>query len=52
MNENILDIKYEDLVNDTDRYQKEIYQFLGIKTHLMKKKEGIFFTNCKYSSNR
>ena len=43
MNENILDIKYEDLVNDTDRYQKEIYQFLDIKVPLMRKKGKHFF---------
>ena len=43
MNENILDIKYEDLVNDTDRYQKEIYQFLGIKSSFDEKKGRHFF---------
>ena len=41
---NILDIKYEDLVNDTPLYQKKIYQFLGIKSEFDEEKRKEFFS--------
>ena len=31
---NILDIKYEDLINDTDFYQQKIYEFLEKKRNI------------------
>ena len=43
-NSDILDIKYEDLVKNTDSYQKEIYQFLGIKSDFNEEKRKAFFS--------
>ena len=48
---NILDIRYEDLINDTEFYQQKIYDFLEIKSEFDEKK-GVFCTNSQYSSNR
>ena len=39
---NILDIRYEDLINDTDFYQQKIYDFLEIKSEFDEKKRGVF----------
>ena len=43
-NASILDIKYEDLVKNTDLYQKEIYQFLGIESDFNEEKRKAFFS--------
>lgn len=40
---NILDIRYEDLINDTDFYQQKIYDFLEIKSEFDEKKRMGFF---------
>ena len=37
---NLLDIKYEDLINNTDFYQKKIYDFLNIKSDYDEKKRS------------
>ena len=43
-NGNILDIKYEDLVKDTDHHQKKIYEFLGIDSDFDEEKRKAFFS--------
>ena len=43
-NENILDIKYEELVKNTDHHQKEIYRFLGIESDFNEEKRKSFFS--------
>ena len=43
-NENILDIKYEELVKNTDHHQKEIYRFLGIESDFDEEKRKAFFS--------
>ena len=40
---NILDIRYEDLINDTDFYQQKIYDFLEIKSEFDEEKRRGFF---------
>ena len=40
---NILDIRYEDLINDTDFYQQKIYDFLKIKSEFDEGKRRRFF---------
>jgi len=40
---NILDIRYEDLINDTDFYQQKIYDFLEIKSEFDEEKRRSFF---------
>ncbi len=40
---NLLDIKYEDLINNTDFYQKKIYDFLNIKSEYDEEKRRNFF---------
>ena len=44
LSERLLDIKYEDLVRKTDQYQKEIYQFLNIKSDFDEEKRKSFFS--------
>ena len=39
----ILDIRYEDLINDTDFYQQKIYDFLEIKSEFDEEKRRGFF---------
>ena len=43
-NESVLDIKYEELVKNTDHYQKEIYKFLGIESGFNEEKRKSFFS--------
>ena len=43
-NENLLDIRYEELVKDKDHYQKEIYKFLGLKSDFDEEKRRAFFS--------
>ena len=40
---NILDIRYEDLINETDFYQQKIYEFLEIKSEFDEEKRRGFF---------
>ena len=40
---NLLDVRYEDLINDTDLYQKKIYNFLEIKSEYDEEKRRGFF---------
>ena len=40
----ILNIKYEELVKDKDRYQKEIYRFLNIESDFDEEKRKSFFS--------
>ena len=42
--ESILDIKYEDLVNDTDYHQKKIYKFLNLDSAFDEEKRKAFFS--------
>ena len=44
LSERLLDIKYEDLVRQTDHYQKEIYQFLDIRSDFDEGKRKAFFS--------
>ena len=44
LNERMLDIKYEDLVRNTEHYQKEIYKFLDIKSDFDENKRKAFFS--------
>ena len=41
---NLLDIKYEELVNDMPLYQRKIYQFLDIKSEFDEEKRKKFFS--------
>ena len=43
-NQNVMDVKYEDLVKNTDKNQKEIYSFLGIKSKYDDKLRNEFFS--------
>ena len=42
--ENLLDIRYEELVRKTDHNQREIYQFLGLKNDFDEEKRKAFFS--------
>ncbi len=42
--DHILDIRYEDLVNNTDFYQKKIYHYLGIESDFDEEKRKTFFS--------
>ena len=42
--EGILDIKYEDLVNNKDHHQKEIYKFLNLESVYDEEKRKAFFS--------
>ena len=43
-NGSLLDIKYEDLVKNTNHHQKEIYEFLGLKSDYDEEKRKAFFS--------
>ena len=42
--DSILDIRYEDLVKNTDQHQKRLYQFLNIKSDFDEEKRKSFFS--------
>ena len=43
-NNNILDVHYEELVNNTEAYQKKIYKFLGLESEYNEERRRSFFS--------